>query len=145
MKNGAYSIDLQNTSFHNIFGRCPFSQSTFTVLTPNQYQMKKIYIVFLLGISLATYAQETTTQIPTVNAEIEGFKLYPNPATADVVYLTTEQNDSKEVRIFDVFGELVLTDRISSKALDISRLSPGIYMVQVVENKRSIHRKLVVK
>jgi hypothetical protein len=107
--------------------------------------MKKIYIIFLLGISLTTYAQEHTASLNSNETEIEGFKLYPNPATADVVYLTTQQNDIKEVRIFDVFGELVLTDRISSKALDISRLSPGIYMVQVVENNKSINRKLVVK
>ncbi len=114
-------------------------------MTPNQYQMKKIYITFLLGISLATYAQENTASLNSNETEIAGFKLYPNPATADVVYLTTQQNDIKEVRVFDVFGELVLTDRISSKALDISRLSPGIYMVQVVENNKSINRKLVVK
>ena len=114
-------------------------------MIPNQYQMKKIYIIFLLGISLTTYAQEHTASLNSNETEIEGFKLYPNPATADVVYLTTQQNDIKEVRIFDVFGELVLTDRISSKALDISRLSPGIYMVQVVENNKSINRKLVVK
>lgn len=107
--------------------------------------MKKIYIIFLFGISLATYAQKATEQPNSKQTEIEGFKLYPNPATADIVYLTTEQNDIKEIRIFDVFGELVLTDRISSKTLDISRLSPGIYMVQVAENKKSINRKLVVK
>lgn len=107
--------------------------------------MKKIYFIFLLGISLATHAQEHTASLNSNETEIEGFKLYPNPATADVVYLTTQQNDIKEIRIFDVFGELVLTDRISSKVLDISRLSPGIYMVQVVENNKSINRKLVVK
>ena len=62
-----------------------------------------------------------------------------------MVYVTTENNDTKEIRIYDVFGELVLTDRISNKTLDISRLSPGVYVIQVTENKKTINRKLVVK
>lgn len=107
--------------------------------------MKRIYILFLLGISLGTYAQESTVPLSAKQTEIEGFKLYPNPATADLIYLSSTQNDVKEIQIFDVFGALVLTDRISNKALNISKLSPGIYMVQVTENQKSINRKLVVK
>ncbi|HAI39287.1 MAG TPA: T9SS C-terminal target domain-containing protein, partial [Maribacter sp.] len=79
------------------------------------------------------------------NDEITGFKLYPNPAIADVVYVTTQQNSLKEIRVYDVFGELVLTDKLSAKALNISKLSPGVYVVQMTENNKSITRKLVVK
>ncbi|MFD0798934.1 T9SS type A sorting domain-containing protein [Maribacter chungangensis] len=107
--------------------------------------MKKIYFILLLGFSLTIQAQDNTLPVQNQNTEISGFKLYPNPATADIVYVTTEQNAVKQIRVFDVFGELVLTDRISNKALDISRLSPGVYMVQVVENNKSINRKLVVR
>ncbi|ASV30530.1 T9SS type A sorting domain-containing protein [Maribacter cobaltidurans] len=107
--------------------------------------MKKIYFILLLGFSFMAYAQDTIDFRNLKNEEITGFKLYPNPATADMVYVTTEKNDTKEIRIYDVFGELVLTDRISNKTLDISRLSPGVYVIQVTENKKSINRKLVVK
>ena len=61
------------------------------------------------------------------------------------MYVTTDKNDTKEIRVYDVFGELILSDRISSKSLNISRLSPGVYVVQVTENGKSINRKLVVK
>ena len=91
------------------------------------------------------YGQDTIDFGNLKNEEISGLKLYPNPATADMVYVTTENNDTKEIRIYDVFGELVLTDRISNKTLDISRLSPGVYVIQVTENKKTINRKLVVK
>ncbi|MFT6370422.1 MAG: hypothetical protein ACJAWH_001505 [Maribacter sp.] len=107
--------------------------------------MKKIYLILSLGFSLVTYAQNDTLLTNSRNTAISGFKLYPNPATADIVYVTTEQNAIKQVHVFDVFGELILTDRISSNALDISRLSPGVYMVQVIENNKSINRKLVVR
>ncbi len=107
--------------------------------------MKKIYFILLLGLSLSANSQDDELPAQKISTEISGFKLYPNPATADIVYVTTEKNATKEIRIFDVFGELVLTDRISVKALDISRLSPGVYMVQVIENEKSINRKLVVR
>jgi len=101
--------------------------------------------MLFLGFCLSAYAQRDSPSNNSRNTEIPGFKLYPNPATADIVYVTTEQNALKEVRIFDVFGELILTDRMSSRALDISRLSPGVYVVQVIENGKSINRKLVVR
>ncbi len=98
-------------------------------------------MVFSIGL----YAQDAPNFHNLQHDEIGGFKIYPNPAMADVVYITTEKNKVKEVSIYDVFGELVLTDRLTNKALDISRLSPGVYVVQVTENDKSITRKLVVK
>ena len=96
-------------------------------------------------LSFGIYAQDTIDINNLRKDEIVGFKLYPNPALADVVYVTTEKNNLKEVRIYDVFGELVLTDKLTGKAMNISRLSPGVYVVQVTENDKSITRKLVVK
>lgn len=107
--------------------------------------MKKIYFILLLGFSLTSYGQDEALLAHSLPTEISGFKLYPNPATSDIVYVTTEQNAIKEIRIFNVFGELVLRDRISIKTLNISRLCPGVYMIQVIENEKSITRKLVVR
>ncbi|WP_036157029.1 T9SS type A sorting domain-containing protein [Maribacter forsetii] len=107
--------------------------------------MKKIYFMLFMVVSVGLYAQDTIDINNLRNDEIVGFKLYPNPAIADVVYVTTQNNNLKEVRVYDVFGELVLTEKLSTKAMNISRLSPGVYVVQVTENDKSITRKLVVK
>ncbi|WP_405400686.1 T9SS type A sorting domain-containing protein [Maribacter sp. Asnod2-G09] len=107
--------------------------------------MKKIYFMLFMVVSVGVYAQDTIDINNLRNDEIVGFKLYPNPAIADVVYVTTQNNNLKEVRVYDVFGELVLTEKLSTKAMNISRLSPGVYVVQVTENEKSITRKLVVK
>ncbi|MDO1512521.1 T9SS type A sorting domain-containing protein [Maribacter confluentis] len=107
--------------------------------------MKKIYFLLFMVLSFGVYAQETIDINQLHNDEIAGFKLYPNPVIADVVYVTTEKNNLKEVRIYDVFGELVLTDRLHTKALNISRLSAGVYVVQVTEDQKTITRKLIVK
>jgi len=77
--------------------------------------------------------------------ELKGFKMYPNPAYGNEVYISTETNGTKEIRIYDVFGEVVLTERISTNTLDISRLVPGVYVLQVTEQKKTMTRKLVVK
>ncbi|MDP5061735.1 MAG: T9SS type A sorting domain-containing protein [Maribacter sp.] len=107
--------------------------------------MKKIYFMLFMVVSVGLYAQDTIDINNLRNDEIAGFKLYPNPAIADVVYVTTQNNNLKEVRVYDVFGELVLTEKLSTKAMNISKLSPGVYVVQVTENEKSITRKLVVK
>ncbi|WP_396633152.1 T9SS type A sorting domain-containing protein [Maribacter sp. R86514] len=107
--------------------------------------MKKIYFMLFMVVSVGLYAQDTIDINNLRNDEIVGFKLYPNPAIADVVYVTTQNNNLKEVRVYDVFGELVLIEKLSTKAMNISRLSPGVYVVQVTENNKSITRKLVVK
>ena len=90
-------------------------------------------------------AQEKPDIASVSNTEIPNFKLYPNPAFNNVVYITTKVNGIKEITIYDVFGKVVLTDRIRTNALDISRLIPGVYVIQVIENKKSMTRKLVVK
>ncbi len=90
-------------------------------------------------------AQEPLIAQNPKSEEIAEFKLYPNPVYEDVVYMTSKENGTKAVVVYDVFGEVVLTDRISSNALSISRLIPGVYVLQVTEGKKTITRKLVVK
>lgn len=101
--------------------------------------------MLFMVVSVGLYAQDTIDINNLRNDEIAGFKLYPNPTIADVVYVTTQLNNLKEVKVYDVFGELVLTEKLSTKAMNISRLSPGVYVVQVTENGKSITRKLVIK
>lgn len=107
--------------------------------------MKLIYFaVFFVFMSMAS-AQESASLDNTGRTETTGFKLYPNPAYNDVVYITTARNETKEIVIYDVFGEVVLTDRITTNTLNISKLAPGVYVLQVTENSKSMTRKLVVK
>ena len=107
--------------------------------------MKLIYLLLFMGLALPVSAQQEVGDTATSDTEIADFNLYPNPAFNDVVYITTKDNAIKEITVFDVFGKVVLTDRIRNNALDISRLIPGVYVIQVIENKKKKIRKLVVK
>ncbi len=107
--------------------------------------MKILYLTAFLLVSLWGHGQEKDPPDPIRTQEIPNFKLYPNPAYNDVVYITSDYNDTKIITIYDVLGEVVLTDRISANTLNISRLVPGVYVLQVTERQKTITRKLVVK
>lgn len=107
--------------------------------------MKRIYLLLFLVCTLSLSAQDTAEATTTYGEEIQSFKLYPNPAFDDVVYISTKVNARKEIVVYDVFGEIVLTDRIHGSRLNIAKLIPGVYVLQVTEEGKSITRKLVVK
>ncbi|MBM1104787.1 T9SS type A sorting domain-containing protein [Aurantibacter crassamenti] len=107
--------------------------------------MKLFYTVLLLGFSMATSAQEIVPLQPKISNEIADFKLYPNPAFDNVVYITTKHNAPKTVVIYDIFGEVLLKSRIQNKALSIAHLTAGVYVMKVTERNKTITRKLVVK
>lgn len=93
-------------------------------------------------------AQQALVKDITQNAEpseIVDFKLYPNPVSENRVYITTKNNATKDIVVYNIFGEVVLKQRITTKELNISKLVSGMYLIQVTENKKSITRKLVVK
>ncbi|MBS9462380.1 T9SS type A sorting domain-containing protein [Flagellimonas sp. 389] len=107
--------------------------------------MKKIYLILIMALPLFSFGQELVSVNTEQVQELEGFKMYPNPAYGEEIYITTSSNGSKQIKIYDVFGEVVLTDRIATNTLDISRLVPGVYVLQVTEQERTMTRKLVVK
>ena len=107
--------------------------------------MQKAYVFFLLVFTLVLSGQEKPRAIDEKEQEISNFTLYPNPAIDGIVYIKTLNNQSKDVTVYDVFGKIVLQDRISTNMLNIGRLSPGVYVIQVKENNKTMTRKLVVK
>lgn len=107
--------------------------------------MKLLYLALFLAFSPMLSGQEFLPQDSKPQQESHNFTLYPNPAFDDVVYVTTKNNDMKLITVYDVFGKIVLRDRITTNVLNISRLVPGVYVLQVVENNATMTRKLVVK
>lgn len=107
--------------------------------------MRNIYFTVFMVLTFALSAQEHLNFQNQKTEEISGFKLYPNPAIGGMVNVTTRDNAIKLITVYDVFGEVVLIDRISRNTLNISQLVTGVYVLQVTENKKTITRKLVVK
>ncbi|MDD5150558.1 MAG: T9SS type A sorting domain-containing protein [Flavobacterium sp.] len=106
------------------------------------------YITLLLAFFYSgnLSAQETKQQ-PKLQetASIEGLNLYPNPVSNGKVYISSKNDSSKEIIIFDVLGKKVLQQMISSKELNIANLYPGVYIIKINEGDASATRKLIVK
>ena len=107
--------------------------------------MKYLYLFLFMVCSLVVSGQEKPDQLALNSKESSGFDLYPNPAFDDVVYVTTKRNAGKDITVFDIFGKVVLRDRITTNVLNIAGLIPGVYFLQVEENNNTMTRKLVVK
>jgi len=107
--------------------------------------MKIIYSLLFMVFSLAMSAQEISGITPDNNSDANNFKLYPNPSYNGAVHITTTNNMVKDIVVYDIFGAIVLKDRITTTFLNISKLSPGVYVLQVTEGQKVMTRKLVVK
>ena len=106
------------------------------------------YITLLLGffftmsVSAQDGKQNAKLQETTV---IEGLNLYPNPVSNGKVYITSKNDLDKNIIIFDVLGKKVFQTTMSSKELNISNLSPGVYIIKIDEEQSTATRKLIVK
>ncbi|MFV8324386.1 T9SS type A sorting domain-containing protein [Flavobacterium sp. ZS1P14] len=103
-----------------------------------------ILLVFFFSMSLS--AQENKQQPRTQEtASIEGLSLYPNPVSNGKVYISSKNDSDKEIIIFDVLGKKVLQTIISSRELNVSNLTSGVYIIKINENDASATRKLIVR
>ena len=111
--------------------------------------MKRNYfyiVLFFLCLSTSNALAQDGKQTSKVQeSTIEGLSVYPNPASGDRIYITTKYNDDKEITIYDVLGKKVLQTILSSKELNISSLTSGVYIIQIKEDDSIATRKLIVK
>ncbi len=97
---------------------------------------------FTLSVSAQEVKQQSKLQETTV---IEGLNLYPNPVSNGKVYISSKNDLDKNIIIFDVLGKKVLQTTISSRELNISNLSPGVYIIKIDEEQATATRKLIVR
>ena len=116
--------------------------------------MKKNYflITFLFFAFLMTQQGFSQSNIGSATSQsqsqnIEGLSIYPNPVSEgrQVIYITSKNNLTKNIEIYNVLGKQIYTTVLTSKELNISSLSSGVYILKITENKVSETRKLVIK
>jgi hypothetical protein len=67
---------------------------------------------------------------------------YPNP-TYSVVNLMVE--NLKAIKIFDTKGQLMLFDENPNSIIDVSQLSQGLYLVEIISDEKSSVEQLIVR
>lgn len=109
---------------------------------------KLFYItsILILFFAMTVSAQEAKQSSKSQdNSGIEGLNLYPNPVNNGKVYITSKNDLDKSIIIFDVLGKKALQATISVKELNVSDLSPGVYIIKINEGEATATRKLIVK
>ncbi|MFP9114077.1 T9SS type A sorting domain-containing protein [Flavobacterium sp. RHBU_3] len=111
--------------------------------------MKKYYfyitILLFTLFSLGAAAQESKATPAGGKEPIEGLNIYPNPASGGRLYITSKSGQNKDVEIYDVLGKRVLAVNLTGKEVNISELTPGVYIIKVKEGDATETRKLIVK
>ena len=79
------------------------------------------------------------------DAYMQGFKVYPNPASQSVSIQSP--HEISRVRIINLSGQIVLSLPVSSPevSVDISSLYSGLYIVEVITAEQLIRKKLQVE
>lgn len=112
--------------------------------------MKKNYfysiILMVFFCTLSVNAQENKQHTnPNAPSVIEGLNLYPNPVSNGRVSISTKNDGEKEIIIFDLLGKKVLQTLLNSRELNISNLTPGVYIIKINEENATATRKLIVR
>ena len=112
--------------------------------------MKKNYTFILLLLlvlgSFSANAQESksTATSKTQESIIEGLTIYPNPTNGGRIYISTKLSLDKKVEIFNVLGKKVLETVITSKEVNVSNLTAGVYIIKIKEGEATATRKLII-
>jgi hypothetical protein len=104
--------------------------------------------VFAVGDSGYIVVNRTLTGLNQMEENIEFIPvvLSPNPAQQYFSILLPEKTNASEfnIRIFSMFGELVLLER-NLNVIDVQNLSSGIYLVEVTGDGFAGHGKLIIE
>lgn len=112
--------------------------------------MKQHYILSFLLVCFLLFSNISTAQsnaLPAYAQEkpITDLSIYPNPVNGGKVFITSEKNQAKQVEVYNVLGKLILSAKLIGKELDVSDLTPGIYILKITEGNAQATRKLVVR
>ncbi|MDI1257518.1 MAG: choice-of-anchor L domain-containing protein [Flavobacterium sp.] len=102
------------------------------------------------AITTNIFETELVTTLKNTDFTSENLIVYPNPASEMVqISLVNTTNSIENITLYDLLGKTIKTVKsIDAKqtALDISRLSKGIYMIEIITNNKFREvRKLVVQ
>jgi hypothetical protein len=75
---------------------------------------------------------------------INGLTVYPNPLSGNTLYLTSTANAAMSIEVYDLLGKEVLKANVVNNAVNVAKLTPGVYVVKVTEEGKTATRKLII-
>jgi len=85
-----------------------------------------------------------TLAIPSVDAQAVTL-FYPNPAESFIFVKGTSQSVVQQVSIYNQMGQRVLQKEEAAGPVDVSRLLPGMYVIEIFSGELRIREKLIIQ
>lgn len=101
------------------------------------------YWVFAVDENLVTSDHVTILIIGIPGKISSSLKIYPNPVR-DFIHLDIDQTVSS-IKLYNVFGIMILEDVSAESCIDLSRLNKGIYFIRIQTGKGDIYTGKVLK
>ncbi len=101
-----------------------------------------------LGYGIPDFSEALSQlSVEDVNAFAKAYTISPNPAINQFNISANGVNVPLEVTIYDLLGKRLQTTSIEGEQgnVDVSRLTTGIYLVQIQENTQTTTQKLIIR
>lgn len=122
-----------------------WTQITLTTVVPsNAVEMRIAFRNYSAGATSSVDNVIVTMGTASVQENnIEGLKVYPNPASG-LVNIVSNENGTKEISIFNMLGKKVL-ETSTQETINVSNLNSGIYIMNITQDGKKSSSKLVIK
>lgn len=77
-------------------------------------------------------------------SQIDGLKMYPNPAKNNL-YIETTLNNDIIVSIVNMLGKEVVNTKLINNTINVANLASGIYIVNITEEGKTSTKKLIIE
>ena len=71
--------------------------------------------------------------------------IYPNPARNQISISSNDEFTINEIIIYNQFGQILLHINKTTKNIDVSTLSQGIYVIELVMDDLRLRKKLIIE
>ncbi len=109
-----------------------------------------IYFDFNAPIITNAFQTEFVQTLSTSDFNQLGFSIYPNPAKNAInLNFSNNINETTIVKVFNLLGELIVEDVLNiqnnSAQVDVSKLSKGVYFVELNQGQNRMTQKLIIE
>lgn len=98
----------------------------------------------LWQVGLSTLINTPTQDL---DANKNGFSIYPNPVTNDVLNIKYQKSSASSYfyQIYNVVGGVVKTGKLDSESINISNLAPNTYIIRLFNNQEQFYHKFIIQ
>lgn len=113
-----------------------------------------VKIVEEIRIHLEEVSEDDFNNMPGLDAKalkLDDLNYYPNPNSGKFTLAFQSDKKPTEIKITNVDGKEVYAERLQSfegsynKEIDLSGQKPGIYLLQIIQGKRAMNKKIVIE